>query len=307
MDEKKIAVVFPGQGSQYVGMGKDLYEKFEVVRKIFDTGSEICGFDIASACFEGPIDKLTDTRICQVCIFALSFACWKVVQGESVFSPVFAAGHSLGEYTAFASAGAISLEDAFLLVSRRAVFMKDATTTNPGGMVAVMGQTLQKVEEVVNNFNDVYVSNINAPDQIVVGGSKSGIQLFVNWCRETRIKVIPLNVSGAFHTPLMEPAAQRLAEEIDRTDIRECRFPVYANYTGEIAASPEQIRYVLKKQIISPVQWVKIIESSSADLVVECGPRKILSGLIRKTRPDTRTCNVEDTSTLNSVLEIMKL
>lgn len=307
MTEKRIAVIFPGQGSQYVGMGKELYERFGIVKKVFDIGSKICGFNIASACFEGPIEKLTDTEICQVCIFALSFACWEIVKNEFNFSPVFAAGHSLGEYTAFASADAISLEDAFVLVSKRGKFMKDSTTKNPGGMVAMIGQTLQVMEEAVGNFKEVYISNINAPTQVVVGGSKSGIQLFSRWCSENRIKAIPLNVSGAFHTPLMEPAAQRFSEEIDRTPIGECKFPVYANYNGEIAIFPEQIRDALKKQITFPVQWVRIVKAATADLMIECGPKKVLSGLIKKIKPDIQVCNVEDIATLNNTLEVMKL
>lgn len=307
MIEKRIAVIFPGQGSQYVGMGRELYERFGIVKKVFDTGSKICGFNIASTCFEGPIEKLTDTEICQVCIFILSFACWKVIQNEFNFSPVFAAGHSLGEYTAFASADAISFEDALVLVSKRGKFMKDATTKNPGGMIAVIGQTLQVIEEAIANFKEVYISNINTLTQVVVGGSKSGIQLFSKWCSENRIKIIPLNVSGAFHTPLMEPAAQRLSEEIDKAPIGKCKFPVYTNYNGEIAIFPKQIRNAFKKQLTSPVQWVRIVEAATADLMVECGPKKILSGLIKKIRPDIQVCNVEDIATLNNTLKIMKL
>ncbi|HPP66572.1 MAG TPA: ACP S-malonyltransferase [bacterium] len=308
MIEKRIGVVFPGQGSQYVGMGKDLYDKFEIVREIFDTGSEICGFDIASACFEGPIEHLTDTKICQVCVFTVAFACWKLIQQMFTFSPVFVAGHSLGEYTAFTAAEAISLEDAFTLISKRAEFMKDATIKNPGGMIAVMGKTFQEIEKALANFNGIYISNINHPGQIVVGGSKSGIQSFTMWCKENHIRIIPLNVSGAFHTPLMEPAAEKLAEEIDKTNIKDCRFPVYVNYNGEMVIHTEQIRDALKKQIIHPVQWVKIIEvcSSFVDLIIECGPKKVLSALITKIKPGIQVCNIEDIATLNRAIEIMR-
>mgnify|MGYP000876018679 FL=1 len=309
MTDKKIGVVFPGQGSQYVGMCKDLYNNFEIVREIFDIGSRICGFDISSACFDGPIERLTDTQVCQVCIFAVSFACLKVIQGEITFSPVFAAGHSLGEYTAFVSADALTLTDAFDLISKRAVFMKDATIENPGGMIAVIGKTLQEVQDIISNFNDVYISNINAPGQIVVGGSDKGIQFFTNWCSEKHIKAIPLNVSGAFHTPLMQPAASRLSDEIDKINIRECRFPVYVNYNGRPVVHPQEIKDALKKQITHPVQWVKIIESVSpnVDLIIECGPKKVLSGLIKKIKPQIQVYNIEDMPTLNKTIEFIKL
>ncbi|HXK45508.1 MAG TPA: ACP S-malonyltransferase, partial [bacterium] len=309
MSEKRIGVVFPGQGSQYVGMGKDLYQNYGIVVEIFNTGSKICGFDIAQMCFEGSIEKLTKTEVCQVCVFAICYAAWKVFQQEFPVIPLFAAGHSLGEYNAFTAAGAFSPEDAFNLVSMRARFMKDATVQNPGGMIAVLGKTLTEIESIVNLLKDVYISNINAPGQIVLGGTKQGIEALSKWCDENHVKYVALNVSGAFHTPLMEPAAQLLGKEIDNMKISECKFPVYANVNGEPVIEPDKIRDALKKQIVSSVQWVKTIESvkDSVDCIVELGPKRVLSGLIKKIVPDMMVMNIEDMSSLKKTIEILKL
>ncbi|MCM8763895.1 MAG: ACP S-malonyltransferase [Candidatus Omnitrophica bacterium] len=309
MTDKRVGVVFPGQGSQYVGMGKDFYQNYEMVRKIFDEGSKICGFDIAEACFDGPIEKLTQTEICQVCIFAVNFSCWKIFQREFSIAPVFAAGHSLGEYSAFACAEAISCENAFTLVTKRARFMKESTEKNPGAMVAVLGKTFEEVKIAINCHDDVYISNVNAPEQIVVGGKKDSIQSFIQWCKKNLIKCVPLNVSGAFHTPLMKPAAEPLASEIDRIFFSSCRFPVYANCNGKPVFQPEDIKRVLKEQIVAPVQWVKTIESisSSVDLIIELGPKRILSGLIKKISPDICVSSIEDLPSLENTAEILKL
>ncbi|HOK80487.1 MAG TPA: ACP S-malonyltransferase [bacterium] len=309
MGEKRIGVVFPGQGSQYVGMGKDLYQNYRIFAEVFDAGSEICGFDITRLCFEGPLEKLTETEICQVCVFAVGYGAWRVLQHEFPFVPLFAAGHSLGEYTAFTAAEAFSFQDALTLVSKRAKFMKDATIQNPGGMIAILGKSLIDIETIVNLFEGVYISNINAPGQIVLGGTSQGIEELSKWCDENHVKYIALNVSGAFHTPLMEPAVQPLAKEIDAASISMCKFPVYANFSGEPIINSEQIKNALKRQIVSPVQWVKTIESVKDDIdyIIELGPKKVLSGLIKKIAPNLTTLNVDDVSSLHKTIEIMKL
>lgn len=309
MVDKKIGAVFPGQGSQYVGMGKDLYNQFKIVKEIFETGSDICGFDIASLCFNGPIEKLTDTEICQVCVFALSYACWCIFHNEFSVQPVLAAGHSLGEYTALTCAGAFSLKDAFSIVAKRAKYMKEATIKNPGSMVAVLGKTVEETEAIIDSFKDLYISNINAPGQVVVGGVKESVNLFIHWCGENNVKCIPLNVSGAFHTPLMKYAADLLIDEIDRMNVSNCVFPVYANYNGEAISRPDEIKMALKKQMTSPVLWVKTIRSASnaVNLIIEFGPRKVLSGLIKKIEPGIETCNIEDMKSFEKIYEVMKL
>ncbi len=309
MENKKIAVVFPGQGSQYVGMGKELFQNFEIVREIFKIGSDISGFDIASACFEGPLEKLTDTRICQVCLFAVSYSCWKVLQSEFPFAPSMTAGHSLGEYSAFAAAEAFSIEDGFNLVSKRAIYMKEATEKFPGSMVAVMGKTEEEIRNLISTFDGLYISNINAPGQVVVGGRLESIKNLVAVCSKEKIKYIPLNVSGAFHTPLMEYAASNLAEEIDRTRMHTTRFPVYTNCDGNPATQPEEIRLALKRQLTFPVQWVKIakIFVSSVDVIIELGSKKVLAGLIRRISDSITITGIEDIDSLKKTIEIMKL
>lgn len=309
MGEKIIGAVFPGQGSQYTGMGKDLYQNFSIVKEIYDTGSGICGFDIASLSFDGPIEKLTDTEICQVCIFTLSFACWNVFYHEFSLLPVFAAGHSLGEYTALTCAGALTLKDAFVLVTKRAKYMKEATQKNPGTMVAVIGKTFEEVKTLVAQFENLYISNLNAPEQIVVGGTKESINSFLLMCEKNGIKCIPLNVSGAFHTPLMKHAADLLAEEIERIPFSVCRFPVYANYSARKILQPEEIRIALKEQVVSTVHWVETIKSAAKEvnLIIEFGPKKVLSGLIKKIEPDINVCNIEDMKSLEKTYEVMKL
>ncbi|MCM8759785.1 MAG: ACP S-malonyltransferase [Candidatus Omnitrophica bacterium] len=309
MAEKKYGAVFPGQGSQYVGMGKDLYQNFRIVKEIYDIGSCVCGFDIASVCFEGPIERLTDTEICQVCLFALSLACWSVFYDEFSLMPIFAAGHSLGEYTALTCAGAFSIEDAFLLVAKRAKYMKEATLKNPGAMVAVIGKTLEEVKTLIGKFENLYISNINTPEQVVIGGGKEAVNLFIKTCEEKKVRCIPLNVSGAFHTPLMRYAADLLSEEIDKINVSACNFPVYANYNGKEISQPEEIKAALKKQMLSTVQWVEAMKSAvkKVNLIIEFGPKKVLSGLIKKIEPSISISNVEDLQSLNRTFEVMKL
>ncbi|MCM8814907.1 MAG: ACP S-malonyltransferase, partial [Candidatus Omnitrophica bacterium] len=204
---------------------------------------------------------------------------------------------------------AISYEDAFTLVTKRARLMKEATLKNPGAMVAILGKTFKEVKDAVSSFNDIYISNINSPQQIVVGGKKDAIESFIQWCRKNLVKCVPLNVSGAFHTPLMRPAAELLAAEIDSTHFSICKFPVYANCNGAPVFQPDDIKRVLKEQIMAPVQWVKIIESvsSSVDLIIEMGPKNILSSLIKKISSDLQVFSFEDVASHRKILEIMKL
>lgn len=306
---KKIAVVFPGQGSQYVGMGKELYQNYETVKNVFDTASNICGFDIASLCFNGPIERLTDTEVCQVCLFTLNYSCWQLFQNEFGVIPVCTSGHSLGEYNAFACAGAFSFEDGLSLVRKRAKYMKEATVKNPGTMVAVLGKTYQDVEVAIAGYDGLYIANINAPEQIVVAGYREAVQMFLQKAEQEKIKCIPLNVSGAFHTPLMDSAYSLLSREIENTVIFDCKFPVYANCNGNGVLKKEDVKSVLKQQIISSVQWVKIIQeiSTAVDLIIELGPKKVLSGLIKKISPDMPVSNIEDVPSLKKTVEIMKL
>lgn len=306
---KNIGIVFPGQGSQYVGMGKELYENRSQVRDVFETGTRITGIDLKNICFEGPESVLTETSVCQVAIFTLDVACYRILKDLLPFSPAFAAGHSLGEYAAFSAAGTFSLEDGFRLVSKRAAFMKMAAEKNPGMMAAVLGKTELEVAGMTGNFAGVGISNINAEGQIVVGGSVENVMRFLDYLAASKIKAVPLKVSGAFHTPLMGSAYDMLSEEIEKTDIRIPQFPVYSNFTGGIPGSAGDIKNALIKQLVSPVRWLEIMKDFSAvkDIVtVELGPKKVLSGIIHKTCSEIVTLNVEDEKTLSETIETLK-
>jgi [acyl-carrier-protein] S-malonyltransferase len=301
MGKKKVGLLFPGQGSQYVGMGKSLYESYTAAREIFEIGKDVTGIDIASVCFDGPIEQLTETSVCQVAIFAVSIAAWRVLFENLTVCPVFGAGHSLGEYSAHAAAGTFSIRDGFALVARRAKFMKEASRKNPGAMVAVIGRTLDEVSAMVAGLAGVTISNVNTNDQIVVGGTIPALSEFSALCARTKVKVIPLKVSGAFHTPLMEPARELLHRELESIPMKAPAFPVYANCSGELLSETESIRQALVTQIVRPVLWTKIVEDfrrKNGVFLVELGPKQVLRNLVKKIAPELEVCNIEDRDSL---------
>ena len=306
---RKIGIVFPGQGSQYPGMGKDLYDAFPEVRDIFAIGNAATGMNLEKICFDVPMETLTETLNCQVALFAAGLSCLTALRKGFIFEPVFAAGHSLGEYTAFASAGAFSVEDGFALVSKRAGFMKAAAGENPGIMAAIIGKTLEDVTVLVSGFAGVYISNINSTGQIVVGGAIASMKGFIAECELSNVRMVPLKVSGAFHTPLMDGASRSLAAEIDKIAVNTPLFPVYTNWNAEPADSPDKVREALKKQVVSPVQWVKTVENFPGRenlAVIELGPKSVLSGLIRKINPSIAVSGVENIETLEKTMELLR-
>lgn len=281
------AYVFPGQGSQFTGMGKDLYESHSSVREIFDKANEILGFDITKVMFEGSSDDLKQTKVTQPAVFLHSVAEALTIED---FRPDMVAGHSLGEFSALVAAKAITFEDGLKLVYARAMAMQRACELAPSTMAAVLGLEDAKVEEVCAQFEDVVPANYNCPGQLVISGTNEGIKVACKAMKDAGAKrALPLPVGGAFHSPLMEPARQELAEAIERTEFRTPICPVYQNVDALPHTSPEEIKANLLKQLTSPVRWTQTVMNMTQDGAKEfseLGPGSVLEGLIKKCNPD---------------------
>jgi len=294
----KLAFVFPGQGSQYVGMGRDLYEAYPEARAIFDQADEILGFPLSELCFEGPAEKLNDTINTQPAIFTMSVACLRALNPSLSLDPLFVAGHSLGEYTALVAAGALTFADGLKLVRERGRLMKEAGKKNPGGMAAIIGLDARTVERICQEASGVQIANYNSPGQIVISGHREALEQAMGLARERGAKrVIPLAVSIAAHSPLMRPAAQEFRRAVEATALRRARIPVVANVTAEPTTEPEEIREALVRQLTSPVRWVESVErmiEGGVDTFVEIGPKSVLTGLIRRIDKGVRRMNVGD-------------
>jgi len=278
------AYVFPGQGAQYVGMGKALYDENALARQHFDQANDILGFSITDVMFEGTDEDLKKTKVTQPAIFLHSVILAKTLED---FNPDMVAGHSLGEFSALVANGALSFEDGLRLVSQRAQAMQKACETEPSTMAAIMGLKDETVEEVCRQMNEVVVpANYNSPGQVVISGSMKGIDQAVEKLQEQGAKrAIKLKVGGAFHSPLMEPARKELEQAIDDTRFNKPICPVYQNATAAPSSDPEEIKENLVKQLTSPVKWTQTIENmlkDGAQSFTEVGPGKVLQGLIKK-------------------------
>ena len=300
----RIGVVFPGQGSQYVGMGKDFIDNFPEAKDIFEIGEEITKLPLFELCLKGPLDTLTKTIFCQPAIFTVNLLCWYVLKKNLKLDSYVFAGHSLGEYSAFTAAGVFSIEDGFYLVKRRAEIMEENSTKIKGAMFAIIGKSLSEVENLLENWENIEISNINSPSQIVVGGEKGEIEKFISYLTEQKVKGVLLKVSGAFHTKFMKDSEHILEKEIDKVTIRKQFFPVYCNFSGE-KVKYEEIKKVLVKQITSPIRWVEVVNNMIRDgveIFVEVGPKNVLSNLVKKISPSIVVLNVEDTKSLENTI-----
>jgi len=295
--EPKIAFLFPEQASQYVGMGKDLYENSTVAREYFDKACDILGFDIKKVCFEGPEENLKQTKITQPAIYIHSSIIANLLKD---IKPSMTAGHSLGEYSAVAAAKSISFEDGLKLVSLRGELMQMAGEMNKGTMAAIVGLDIIKIEEACKLASDegvVQLANFNSKDQIVISGSINAVKKAMQIAKEFGAKIVKeLVVSGAFHSPLMEPAKEKLNQKLNEIKFTEAEFPIYANVSAKPTKSGEEIKNNLSKQLTSPVLWLDTINNMSNDgleIAIEAGPGKVLQGLVKKINPNLKIFGVD--------------
>lgn len=278
------AYIFPGQGAQFPGMGKDLYESNDRARELFEKANEILGFRITDIMFEGTAEDLKQTKVTQPAVFLHS-----VILAETIedFKPDMTAGHSLGEFSALVAAGALSFEDGLKLVSQRAQAMQEACEAKPSTMAAVLGLEDAVVEQVCQEIDGVVVpANYNCPGQLVISGSEGAITLAIEKLKEAGAKrAMKLPVGGAFHSPLMKPAQEKLAAAIEATHFNTPRCPVYQNVTTTAVSNPEEIKHNLNKQLTAPVKWTQSVQQmikDGADEFIEVGPGKVLQGLVKK-------------------------
>lgn len=282
------AYVFPGQGAQFVGMGKDLYEKSSKAKEMFETANGVLGFRITDLMFGGTDEDLRQTKVTQPAIFLHSVILANIL---SDFAPDVVAGHSLGEFSALVANRTLGFEDGLKLVYQRALAMQEACEIQKGTMAAVLGAENGLVEQVCNSTEGIVVAaNYNCNGQIVISGSVEGVRAATEQLKVAGVKrVLPLNVGGAFHSPLMEPARVKLAAAIDKTRFSNGMCPIVQNVTGQVVSDPVRIKENLIAQLTAPVRWTQTMETminNGVDTVIEVGPGTVLQGLFRKTRPD---------------------
>ncbi len=304
----KIAIVFPGQASQYVGMGKDLYESEGDVRRLYDIVSEEIGHDIARLSFEGPADKLKETRFTQPAILLHSLAILQIMKNELPRAS-FTAGHSLGEYGALALSGVLSPEASVKAVIRRATLMEEACRQNPGTMAAIIGLDENRISEICKEASRkgvVVPANYNSGNQLVISGAVAGVEEACRICREQGAKrAMILEVGGAFHSPLMEPAKEGMKEYLDSIEFNDPDMDVIPNVTGTSEKNRDRLKDLLVEQITSPVRWYQTIEylrQNKVDTVIEVGPGKVLSGLAKREFTGARILNIDTLEDIQSLV-----
>jgi len=299
----KTAFIFPGQGAQYVGMGKDFYETMPICKEVFEQANAASGLDVTGLCFEEN-EKLNITEYTQIAMVATEVAILKAVQEKGIRADV-TAGLSLGEYAALVACNAMKMNDVFKLVRKRGIYMQEAVPTG-GAMVAVLGLDTQKIEEVLSGIDGIItIANYNCPGQIVITGEEKAAGIASEKLMEVGAKrCIPLNVSGPFHSPLLQGAGKKLAEELREIELNSIAIPYITNVTADYVADKEDIKELLEKQVSSSVRWQQTIERMLADGVttfVEIGPGKTLSGFVKKISKEATVINIEKVEDLEKL------
>lgn len=309
----KLAFVFPGQGAQAVGMGKDLFDQYDVAKRLFAEADEALGYSIKDMCFEGPADDLKLTANTQPAILTVSVIVNEILKEHGV-QPDVAGGHSLGEYSALVAAGVLSFQDAVALVHKRGQYMQEAVPVGEGGMAAIIGLDDEVIaaacEKATKEAGEVQPVNFNCPGQTVIAGTTHGVEKAVEELKAAGAKkAVVLPVSAPFHSTLMKPAAEKLAAELAKVAIHDAAFPVVSNFTGELETKAEEIKANLVAQADHPVRWiacVKTMQAFGADTFVEAGPGKTLCGFNRRIDRSLKSLNVEDLESLQKTLDYLK-
>ncbi len=313
LSENVMAYLFPGQGSQYVGMGRDIAKNFKIARDTFMRSDEILGFPLSKYCFYGPEEKLLDTSLTQPAVLTVSIACYEILKQKGLY-PDYVAGHSLGEYSALVASGALEFEDAVKLVHKRGRYMQEAVPPGKGTMAAILGLKQEEVEQICQEVSktegNVEMANTNCPGEIVISGATEAVKKAMEVASQYGArKCVPLKVSGPFHSSFMSEAGKKLARDLEKIEIKPPRLPLVFNVNAEFLETPEEIRKALIGQVSSPVRWEESMRKlilKGVGVFIEVGSGRILTGLMRKINREKKVYHVGEMESLEKTLASLK-